>query len=286
MGNKIPWSVPEVSTDELNEIKNSFEADWLTMGPKVKEFESLLANYLNVKHAVAVSNGTDAIDIALMAKGIKHGDEVIIPAMTYFSTGACVNRVGAIPVYIDICEKTWNLNSNLIEDAITEKTKGIIFIDYGGNPSDIDSILNIAKRNNLFVIQDAAQSLGGMYKNMPLGAQAEISTMSFHMAKILATVEGGMIFTHDDSIYEELKLYRKPESKKYLRSSHENFFKKGNIIQATSLFVRAIILYPFFWKLYKSSVFSYEFDVQKFIKYARERNQEINLFFEKLNENK
>tara|TARA_B100002019_G_C21273365_1_gene603715 strand:+ start:2010 stop:3104 length:1095 start_codon:yes stop_codon:yes gene_type:complete len=214
---RIPWSVPEVGDKELNEIKQSFSADWLTMGPKVSEFESLMAGYLNVEHAIAVSNGTDAIDLALMAKDIKYGDEVIVPAMTYFSTGACVNRVGATPVYTDICSKTWNLNPKLIEDAITEKTKGIIFIDYGGNPADIDSILSIAKKNDLFVIQDAAQSLGGVYKDTPLGAQAEISTMSFHMAKILATVEGGMIFTHDDEIYEKLKKYRNHgESKKYI----------------------------------------------------------------------
>ncbi len=95
-----------------------------------------------------------------------------------------------------------------------------------------------------------------------------------------------LLFKLYEKWFFKLKLYRKPQSKKYLKSSHESFFNKGNIIQAASLFVRAIILYPFFWKLYKSSVFSYEFDSQKFIKYARERNQEINLFFEKLNENK
>tara|TARA_B100000212_G_C27378499_1_gene535801 strand:- start:1934 stop:3040 length:1107 start_codon:yes stop_codon:yes gene_type:complete len=215
----IPWSSPDVHKEELSQIIDSFDADWLTMGPKVKKFEKQMAEFMNVPYACAVSNGTIAIDIALKIIGIKHDDEVIVPAMTYFSTASAVNRVGAIPVFVDIEENSWGLNPARLEEAITEKTKAILFIDYGGNPADIDGIFEVAKTHNIPVIQDAAQSLGGIYKGSPLGSQARISTMSFHMAKILSTVEGGMIFTHDKSVADQIRIYRNQgESAKYKHS--------------------------------------------------------------------
>ena len=200
----IPWAKPTVGKEELNEIVDSFNADWLTMGPKVEEFENKMAEYLNVPFAIAVSNGTVALDIALKTIGINYRDEVIVPALTYFSTASSVSYQNATPVFVDIEKNSLNINVDEIEKAITKKTKAIIFIDYGGSPSNYDKIAELGYKYNLFVLQDGAQSLGAKYKGNPVGAQAEISTMSFHMAKIMTCVEGGMIFTHNEKYKDEI----------------------------------------------------------------------------------
>lgn len=215
----IPWSVPDVGRDELEEIKKAFSADWLTMGPKVNDLERRMADRLQVEHAIAVSNGSIAIDIVLKIHGVGYGDEVIVPSLTYFATAAAVSRVGAIPVFVDVTEDTINLNPDLIEAAITDKTKAVIYIDYGGIPALSDEIHAVCEKHGLTCIQDAAQSLGGTYKGKALGSQAKTSTMSFHMAKVMSTVEGGMIFTHDEKVAEEARIYRNQgESAKYMHS--------------------------------------------------------------------
>ena len=210
----IPWSRPEVGKEELQQVKESFKRNWLTQGPKVKKFEKMMAKFCNVPYAVAVSNGTVALDIALKTLRIKPGDEVIVPAMTYFSSASMVSYQNATPVFVDINEDNFNINPKEIEKAITKKTKAIIFIDYGGNPSDIDRILKIGKKHNIHVLQDGAQSLGGKYKGRKTGANAKISTMSFHMAKILSCVEGGMVFTHSKKMYSEILMRRSHGEKK------------------------------------------------------------------------
>ena len=202
--NKIPWAMPTIGKEELSEVIDSFEANWLTMGPKVLEFEKRMADLLNVPHAIAVSNGTVALDIALKTIGIKTGDEVIIPAMTYFATASAVNYQNAIPVFVDIERESFNLDPTKIEEGISNKTKAIIFIDYGGNPSNYDEIAKIGKKHGIPVVQDAAQSLGSIYRGNPMGAQTEISTMSFHMAKVMTCIEGGMIFTHNEKYKNEI----------------------------------------------------------------------------------
>ncbi len=215
----IPWSTPEIKDEELKEVLDSFTADWLTMGPKVRRFEELMANYLNVPYAIAVSNGSVAIDLVLKVLGIKPGDEVIVPSMTYIATAAAVSYQSAVPVFVDIENQTFNLDASKIQRAIGTKTKAILFIDYGGNPSDIDALTKVAKDNQLMLIQDAAQSLGGKYQGKPLGAQTVVSTMSFQMAKVMTTVEGGMVLTHDERIATELRIRRNQgESGKYLHA--------------------------------------------------------------------
>jgi perosamine synthetase len=205
---KVTWSEPTIGKQELNSVVNSFEASWLTMGPKVKKFEELFSSYLDVNHAVAVNNGTTALDLVLKAVGVKENDEVIVPAMTYIATATAVLYQRAVPVFVDIEKETFNLNPEKIEKAISSKTKAILFIDYGGNPAYIDEIVEVGRKKGILVIQDAAQSLGGKYKNCNLGSQTLISTMSFHMAKIMTTVEGGMVLTHDDGLAEKIRIIR------------------------------------------------------------------------------
>jgi len=216
---KIPWAQPEIGKDEIKQVLDSFEADWLTMGPKVKKFEETMADYVGSPHAIAVSNGTIALDLAFKCMGIGPGDEVIVPAMTYFSTASAVSYQHATPVFVDIEPTSFNLDPNKIEEAIGPKTKAIVFIDYGGNPADIEGLKAVAEKNNLLLLHDAAQSLGGIYQKKFLGAQTLISTMSFHMAKVMTTVEGGMIFTKNNEIVEELRARRNQgESAKYFHS--------------------------------------------------------------------
>ncbi|MFQ5713599.1 MAG: DegT/DnrJ/EryC1/StrS family aminotransferase [Candidatus Scalinduaceae bacterium] len=215
----IPWSLPEIGNQELSEVRKVFELNWLSMGPKVRKFEEIMAEYIGVPHAVAVSNGTTALDLAMKVLGIGPGDEVIVPAMTYFATTAMVSYQFAVPVFVDIEESSYNLDPDKVESAIGSKTKAILFIDYGGNSADIRGLQAITEKHGLTLLHDAAQSLGGVYYGSRLGSQTKVSTMSFHMAKIMTTVEGGMIFIHDPDIAKELKIRRNQgESGKYLHS--------------------------------------------------------------------
>jgi len=219
MFRKIPWSQPDIGKEEINEVIKSFKANWVSQGPKVELFEKKMAKFCNAKYAVAVSNGTAALDIAYKAIGINLGDEVILPAMTYFSTSSMISYQKAIPVFVDINPHDFNINVDKIENAITKKTKAIAFIDYGGNPADINKIKKIARKHNLKVIQDGAQSLGGIYMKKPTGANGDISTMSFHVAKVMTTVEGGMVFTNNKKYYKEILLRRshgEKQNKKYI----------------------------------------------------------------------
>lgn len=215
----IPWSQPEIDEAELSQIADSFKKGWLSMGPKVKEFEYEISKYLSVPHAIAVTNGTVALDIALKILGVVPQDEVVVPAMTYMATASAVSYQYAIPVFVDIEPDSYNLDPSKIQSAISPRTKGIIYIDYGGNPADFEGLKAIADKHGLFLLQDAAQSLGAIYKGSPVGAQTEVSTMSFHMAKVMTTVEGGVILTHNEEYAQEARIRRNQgESGKYLHS--------------------------------------------------------------------
>ena len=205
---KVSWCEPTIGKEELSSVIDSFETNWLTMGPKVRKFEELFSIFLDVKYAMAVNNGTSALDLALKAVGVKEGDEVIVPAMTYIATVTAPLYQGAVPVFVDIENETWNLDPKQVERAISSKTRAILFIDYGGNPAYIDEILEIGENKGITVIQDAAQSLGSKYKGNNVGAQTLISTMSFHMAKLMSTVEGGMVFTHDEELARKIRIMR------------------------------------------------------------------------------
>lgn len=228
---KIPWANPIFDNNELTQVIDTFKKQKFTSGLKVKDFEKKLSKYCNAKYGVSVSNGTVALDLALKSQNISIGDEVILPAMSYFSSASSISYQNAIPVFVDIDKNTFNLDPNNIESAITKKTKAIMFIDYGGFPSKVDEINQIAKKNKLIVIQDGAQSLGAIYKKKKMGMNANISTMSFHMAKIMTTVEGGMIFTNNRKVYNEIITLRnigEPIDKKYI---HTHLGTNGRITE-------------------------------------------------------
>ena len=201
---KIPWVVPTLGREELAEVTGCFDKGWYTQGDKVRQFERSMAELLEVPYALAVSSGSAALELTLRALGIGPGDEVIVPAMTFVATAAAVRWQHAVPVFVDIEDDTWNLDPQRIPEAVSDATKAVVFIDHGGNPADVDAISAVAERYGLIVVQDGAQSLGARRGRTPVGANATYATTSFHLAKLLTTVEGGMIFSRDEDFFREL----------------------------------------------------------------------------------
>lgn len=205
---KIEWAVPDIGETEKKAVAGLFDINWLSQGPKVKEFETKMSEFFQRKYALAVNNGTAALDIALKLLDIKQGDEVILPAMSYIATGSMVLNRGAKPVFADIDRERFTISVDSVINAITEKTKILLTMDYGGNPCDYDELEEICKKKNIFLLVDAAQSLGGIYKNKPLGSFGGMATMSFHSAKVMTTVEGGMIMTDNPDYAEKIRILR------------------------------------------------------------------------------
>lgn len=205
---KVPWAIPYVDEAELAEVVDAVRTNWLSMGKRVQAFEARLAEFVGVRHAIAVSNGTVALDLALKTLGIGPGDEVVLPAMTYIATLNAVLYQRAVPVFADIEMETFNVDPADVERKITSRTRCIMSIDYGGNPTAYGPLRDVARRHGIALLQDAAQSLGGSYQGMPLGGQGDLGTTSFHAAKVLTTVEGGAIFTSDDEIARRLRIVR------------------------------------------------------------------------------
>jgi UDP-2-acetamido-2-deoxy-ribo-hexuluronate aminotransferase len=179
------------------------------MGPEVKELEDRLAAFTSAKHAIACANGTDALQIALMALDIKPGDQVITTAFSFFATVETILLLGAEPVFVDIDARTYNMDPTLIESKITSKTKAIIPVSLYGQCYDFDAIHSLAKKHNIPVIEDAAQSFGASYKGRRSCSQAAISCTSFFPSKPLGCYgDGGALFTNDDAMAARLKEIR------------------------------------------------------------------------------
>jgi dTDP-4-amino-4,6-dideoxygalactose transaminase len=171
------------------------------MGDNVKQFENEFNEYLGSKHSISVGNGTDALIIALKALGIGKGDEVITTPYTFFATAESISFVGATPIFVDVQLDTFNIDAIKIEGKITSKTKAIIPVHIFGQPCDMDAINSIAKKHNLYVIEDAAQAIGAEYKGQKIGTLSDIATFSFFPTKNLGCVgDGGMIVTNDDNL--------------------------------------------------------------------------------------
>lgn len=194
------------------------------IGENVKAFEKEFSEYLNVKHSISVGNGTDALVIALKALGIGEGDEVITSTFTFFATAESISAVGATPVFVDVKKDTFNIDSDLIEKKITSKTKAIMPVHIFGQPADMDEINAIAKKYNLYVIEDACQAIGADYKGKKIGAQSDIAAFSFFPTKNLgAAGDGGMIVTKDDSLATICRALR-------THGSGENGLKAYNLL--------------------------------------------------------
>ncbi len=205
----IPVCEPFLNGNERKYVLDAIESGWISSSGKyIPEFEKAFASYCGVKHGVAVTNGTVALHVALVALGVKEGDEVLIPDFTMISTAFAVCYTGAKPVFVDAEKEAWNIDVNKIEEKITEKTKVIMPVHIYGHPCEMDSINNIAKKYNLKVLEDAAEVHGAEYKGKKCGALGDIAAFSFFANKIATTGEGGMVVTDDDGLAEKCRYYK------------------------------------------------------------------------------
>lgn len=197
----------------MEEFRQAFErvmrSSRFIMGQEVKDFEAEAAEYLGVKHAVGVGNGTDALAICLRALGVGPGDEVITTPFTFIATAEVIAALGAKPVFVDIDPDSYNIDPNKIEAAITERTKAILPVHLYGQAAQMDPILEVAKQHNIKVLEDAAQAFGSTYKGKKVGGLGDLTIFSFFPTKNLGALgDGGLITTDDDELYEKCRLIR------------------------------------------------------------------------------
>lgn len=216
----IPVNQPLLNGREKELLVNCIETGWISSdGPFVTQFEKRFASYIGVDFGVAVCNGTVALETALFAAGIGKGDEVIIPAFTIISCALAVIRLGATPVLVDAEPDTWNMDVSQIEKRLNHKTKAIMPVHIYGHPVDMDPLLDIARKRNLVVVEDAAEAHGAEYKGRKCGALGHISAWSFYANKIITTGEGGMVLTSDAKMAKRAMSYRnlcfRPEKRFY-----------------------------------------------------------------------
>ena len=197
---RIKLIEPVVGREELNRVWKVLESGWLTEGAVTEEFEKKLASYVGAKHGIATCNCTLAIELALRALGIGRGCEVIVPDFTHPGTIDAIISAGAEPVLVDVNLDSYNIDVERLEEAITEKTKCIVPISWGGNPLNMKQIYKLKRKYGLCVVEDAACSVGAEYDGQKTGAMADASCFSFHPRKVITTGEGGMITTNDDKV--------------------------------------------------------------------------------------
>jgi perosamine synthetase len=197
----IPVAAPVLAGNEKKYVMDCLESTWISSrGEYIEKFETAFADFCGVKHARSCTNGTTALHLALLALGVGPDDEVIVPTLTFVATANAVKYCGAHPIFIDSEPRTWNMNPALIEARITPRTRGIIVVHLYGHPVDMDPIMSIARRHGLFVLEDAAEAHGAVYKNQVVGSIGDIATFSFFGNKVLSTGEGGMVVTNDEQL--------------------------------------------------------------------------------------
>lgn len=232
----IPIAKPFIGDEEIESVVNVLKSGIIAQGPRVKEFEEKFAEMVGVKHAVAVSNGTAALDLALKAAGIEPGDEVITTPFTFIATSNSVLFQGAMPVFVDIEEDTYLIDPVKIEEKITERTKAILPVHLYGQTADMDAINEIAERHNIPVIEDAAQAHGAEYHGRKAGSMGLAGTFSFYATKNMTSGEGGMITTNSDEINERLRLLRNHgQSERYIHKILGYNLRMSDIMAAIGL---------------------------------------------------
>ena len=206
MNRFIPIAKPLLGKDELTAVKKVFESGILVQGEQTKLFENEFAKYIGVKHAIAVSNGTTALDVSLKALGIKHGDEVLTPAFSFVASSNCILYQCARPVFVDIDPKTFNVDPSDVESKITSKTKAIICAHLFGQPAAMGELMRTAEKHSLALVEDAAQSHGAEYEGKRVGGIGDVGCFSFYATKNMTTGEGGMITTNNGELAEKIRL--------------------------------------------------------------------------------
>jgi perosamine synthetase len=206
--NQVPLMKPWLDEEEWYAMKDVILSGWVSQGPKVKEFEQKVAQFIGAKHAIAMNACTSAMHVAMKIAGVKYGDEVIVADSTCMANVNAINMAGAIPVFVDIDPDTYNIDPKLIEAKITAKTKVIMNIDQIGLSNDLDALKAICDKHGLTLLDDAATAFGGKYKGKFLGNHNIMATYSFHPRKMITTGEGGMLITDDDTVAEQARILR------------------------------------------------------------------------------
>lgn len=223
----------------MSAIESVLDRGVFIMGQNVKDFEREVAEYLGMNDAVALNSGTDALVIALLACGIGAGDEVITTPFTFFATAEAISRIGAIPVFVDIDPNTYNMDTNLLQTALTEKTKAIIPVHLFGQSADMDPIMELARLHHLKVIEDVAQAFGGEYKGRKVGTIGDMGCYSFFPSKNLGAYgDGGLVATNDPDLAEQAVMLRAHGSKKKYYNELIGFNSRLDEIQAAILRVK------------------------------------------------
>jgi dTDP-4-amino-4,6-dideoxygalactose transaminase len=202
----IPYGKQSINQDDIDAVVAALKSDYLTTGPLVEQFELALEKVVGIPTTV-VSSGTAALHCAYAAIGIEPGDEVITPPITFIATQATAALMGAKIVFADVQPDTANIDPNAVQAAITSKTKAIVAVDYAGHPSDMDELRIIADRHGIYLIEDAAHSIGSIYRERPVGSLADITTFSFFPTKNLTTAEGGAVASPNPVLLEKARLF-------------------------------------------------------------------------------
>lgn len=206
--NPIPPGRPLISDEDIEAVDRVLRGHWLTTGPNVHEFEAAFADVVRARFAVAMSSATAALHAAMAVLDLKPGDEVIVPTLTFVASANCIVYTGAIPVFADVNNDTLLLDPNDVERKITPRTRAIIAVDYAGQPCRYDELARIAQHHGLALVADASHSLGGSFKQRPVGTLADLNVFSFHPIKPITTGEGGMVVTQSGAWTDRLRRFR------------------------------------------------------------------------------
>ena len=204
----VPMSSTDITEDDIESVVEVLRSGRLSLGPAQERFEDLVAEYIGVEHAVAVSSGTAALHLLVRALGIEPGDEVLVPSFTFAASVNCILYDGAVPVFVDVEPDTYNLDPADLEAKITPRTRAIVAVDAFGHPAEWDQIERIAKKHGLAVIDDACEALGARYRGRRIGTMGAAATFAFYANKQITTGEGGMIVTDDAGIAEACRSRR------------------------------------------------------------------------------
>lgn len=236
---KYPVYQPSLTGNEKKYVLECLDSTWISSkGKFLAEFETSFAQYIDIKHATAVSNGTVALHLALLTLGIKEGDEVIVPSLTYIASVNAIAYTGATPVFVDSLASTWQMDPDDVRKKITPKTKAIMAVHLYGQSCDMDALTAICREYSIFLIEDAAEAFGTYYKGQHVGTFGDISTFSFFGNKTITTGEGGMVVTNDETLYKRSVHFRGQGLAQYREYWHDVIgynYRMTNICAAIGL---------------------------------------------------
>ena len=205
---RIPLSAPDITETDIQAVANVLRTPNLSLGPKVREFERAISNYIGTADAIAVHSGTSALHLCIRGLGVSEGDEVIMPSFAFIAVANAVRYERAIPVFVDIDPQTLNLDPDKVEAAITLRTKAILIVHTFGRPAEMSALLEIARRHRLYVIEDACEAIGAEYDGRKVGALGDVGVFAFYPNKQITTGEGGAVVTNNSEIAAKIRKLR------------------------------------------------------------------------------